>query len=180
MQNQQGNMANFEGEPVPSETHAQHNKVENSNIQKVVSRTRSASISIPMVSMEQYERENSLVGYTGPLQSVRKSPLMHMSGPLYASNGTDENILYKSIDFKGNKVVENKTEKFSSLDTDENHWNNKYDRKNEHLVKSGLLGMCNDPYCTTCPTYFKASMKSLPKASTRFDSKVIHYYFCYF
>ncbi|GKB12875.1 probable cyclic nucleotide-gated ion channel 20, chloroplastic isoform X2 [Tanacetum coccineum] len=24
--------------------------------------------------------------------------------------------------------------------------------KNEHLLRSGQLGICNDPYCTTCPT----------------------------
>ncbi|KAL2334320.1 hypothetical protein Fmac_015533 [Flemingia macrophylla] len=161
-------MANFEenGELL-SETHAPQNELENSSLRKVVSRTKSASISIPM---EQYERETSLVRHTSPLLSVRKSPLIHMSGPLYATNGT-ENLLHQSTAVKGNKVVESKTENFSSLEmTGENHGNNNYDRKNEHLLRSGLLGMCNDPYCTTCPTYFKASsMPKLPKASSIFD-----------
>ncbi|KAJ0702466.1 putative cyclic nucleotide-binding domain, Ion transport domain, rmlC-like jelly roll [Helianthus annuus] len=32
--------------------------------------------------------------------------------------------------------------------------------KNEHLLKSGRLGMCNDPYCTTCPSsyYYKGRL----------------------
>ena len=172
-------MANFEkhGEPAPSETHAQHDELENSRFGKVISRTKSASISIPMVSMEPYERETSLVGHTGPLPSVRKSPIMHVNGSLSATNGT-ENLLHQSIFVKGNKVVESKTEKISTLDRkDENHWNNNYDRKNEHLLRSGLLGMCNDPYCTTCPTYFRASLQRFSKASTVFDPQVINYYF---
>ncbi|RDY01516.1 putative cyclic nucleotide-gated ion channel 20, chloroplastic, partial [Mucuna pruriens] len=158
-------MTNFEKDelPVLSETHAQHNELENSRSGKVVSRTRIASISIPMVPMEPYERETSLVAHTGSLQSVRKSPLMHMSGPLNATNET-ENVLHQSIVGRGNKTVESKTENFSTLGRkDENHWNNNYDRKN------GLLGMCNDPYCTTCPTNFKASMQRPPKASSIFD-----------
>ncbi|PWA44372.1 cyclic nucleotide-binding transporter 1 [Artemisia annua] len=27
--------------------------------------------------------------------------------------------------------------------------------KNEHLMRSGQLGLCNDPYCTTCPSAYK-------------------------
>lgn len=174
------NIANFEktGEPSPSETHAKHN--EHSRSGKVVSRTRSASLSIPVISMESYEREISLVGHTGRLPSVRKPslPLMLMSGPLYVTNGT-ENPLKHTIVVEGNKVVESKTEKFCNLsEKDENQCNNNYDRKNEHLMRSGLLGTCNDPYCTTCPTYFKTSMQRLPNDSTVFDPQVIKYYLC--
>ncbi|KAJ7567687.1 hypothetical protein O6H91_01G002200 [Diphasiastrum complanatum] len=40
--------------------------------------------------------------------------------------------------------------------------------QNEHLLKSGALGKCDDPYCTTCPGYFgydgdKSSTKSRNK-----------------
>jgi len=142
-------MANFEkdGEHRPSETHAQQN--EHFRFGKVVSRTRSASISVPVVSMEPYDRETSLVGHSGPLPSVRKPSLMHMSGPLYATNGT-ENPLHHTKVVKGNKVVDSKTEKICILSLkDENHCSNNYDRKNEHLVRSRLLGTCNDPCCTT-------------------------------
>ncbi|XP_027359097.1 probable cyclic nucleotide-gated ion channel 20, chloroplastic isoform X2 [Abrus precatorius] len=38
-------------------------------------------------------------------------------------------------------------------------------------MRSGQLGMCNDPYCTTCPTYVKASQSRNQKASTIFDPK---------
>ncbi|KAK7314724.1 hypothetical protein VNO77_33251 [Canavalia gladiata] len=167
-------MAHFEKDEVPmlSEARAQRSdEAEDSNFRRLVSRTRSASISIPMASLESYEKETSLVGHTGPLRNVRKTPFTQMSGPLYATHGTG-NLSRQSIVATGNKVVESKAENFSTFDgTEESQWDNNYDRKNEHLLRSGQLGMCNDPYCTTCPTYFKASQPRSRKASTIFDPK---------
>lgn len=72
-----------------------------------------------------------------------------------------------------NKVDNFKTEKVSPFNVKgEKHWNNNHDGENEHLEKSGLLGMCDDPYCTTCPTYFKASQHTNPKYSNEFNPKV--------
>ncbi|KAG4909636.1 hypothetical protein JHK87_055752 [Glycine soja] len=135
-------MAHFEKDEVPmlSKTHAQlSDEVVDSNFRRLVSRTRSASISIPMASLESYEKETSL------------------------------NIVATRT-----KVVESKTEKFSTFNgTDENRWDNDYNRKNEHLMRSGQLGMCNDPYCTTCPTYFKASQPRTWRTSAIFDPKIM-------
>ncbi|KAL2578234.1 hypothetical protein GLYMA_16G218000v4 [Glycine max] len=167
-------MAHFEKDEVPmlSETHARlSDEVVDSNFRRLVSRTRSASISIPMASLESYEKETNLVGHTGPLRSVRKTPFVQMSGPLYATNGTG-NLSRQNIVATGTKVVESKTEKFSTFDgTNENRWDNDYDRKNEHLMRSGQLGMCNDPCCTTCPSYVKASQPRTRKTSAIFDPK---------
>ena len=44
-----------------------------------VSRTQSASISIPMNSVDSYESETNLVGYTGRPRSERKAPLIQVS-----------------------------------------------------------------------------------------------------
>ena len=97
---------------------------------------------------------------------------MQMSGPLYATNGTG-NLMQQSIIVTVNKLVKSKTEKSSTFSgSGEDHWNNNYDRKNEHLLRSGQLGMCDDPYCTTCTTYFKASQRRNSKASAIFDPKV--------
>ena len=168
-------MANSEKDEMPMllETSAQRSdELMDSNFWRPVSRTRSASISIPMVSMEPYDREASLVGHTGPLRSVRKTPSPQMSGSLYPTHGTG-NLLQHGIDVAGNKVVESRTENFSTFrGTGENHWNNNNDRKNEHLLRSGQLGMCNDPYCTTCPTYFKAAQQGNSRTSNRVDPKV--------
>ncbi|KAL9324370.1 hypothetical protein ACSQ67_009227 [Phaseolus vulgaris] len=167
------NMANFENDkqPMLTDTDAQpYDDPLDSKFRRTVTRTQSASISIPMSSLESYEKETSLVGHTGPLQSKRKTPFMHMSGPLYATTGTG-NLLQKHI-VSGNKADERKTDSFATLrGSSSDYQNSDYDRKNEHLLRSGQLGMCNDPYCTTCPTYFNASQQRNPKPSTRWDPK---------
>ncbi|XP_057446733.1 probable cyclic nucleotide-gated ion channel 20, chloroplastic [Lotus japonicus] len=168
-------MAQFDKDEVPmlSETRAQQfDELEDFNVRRFSSRTRSASMSIPMVSMEPYDTKPNLVGHTGPLRSLKKTPFVQMSGPLYATPAGTGNLLQHSIAVAGEKTAESNTDDFSTFDgSDENHWNNNNDRKNEHLLRSGQLGMCNDPYCTTCPTYFKPSQKRNPKASTVFDPK---------
>nr|KAJ0223954.1 hypothetical protein LSAT_V11C200057500 [Lactuca sativa] len=45
-----------------------------------------------------------------------------------------------------------------------------YSHQSEHLMKSGQLGMCDDPYCTTCPAAYKArSMSRSEGFRHRFD-----------
>lgn len=167
-------MNHFDKDEVPmlSEMRAQpSDEPANSNFRRI-SRTQSASISIPMASLDPNDRQPNLVGHTGPLRTARKTPFAQMSGPLNATPGMG-NPFQNGIVVAGNKVGENKTEKFSTFDdTNEHHWNIDNDRKNEHLLRSGQLGMCNDPYCTTCPTYFKVSQQIKPRASTIFDHKV--------
>ncbi|XP_017439924.1 probable cyclic nucleotide-gated ion channel 20, chloroplastic isoform X2 [Vigna angularis] len=166
-------MANFENDkrPMLSDTDAQpYDEPSDSKFRRMVTRTQSASISIPMSSLESYAKETSLVGHTGPLLSKRKTPYMHMSGPLYATTGTG-NLLQKHV-VSGNKADDRKTDNFSTLHgSSSNYQNSDYDRKNEHLLRSGQLGMCNDPYCTTCPTYFNASQQRNPQSSARWDPK---------
>ncbi|PIN05892.1 Cyclic nucleotide-gated cation channel CNGA1-3 [Handroanthus impetiginosus] len=48
-----------------------------------------------------------------------------------------------------------------------------YGGKNERLLKSGQLGMCNDPYCTTCPTVYK--VKGRQKQSRTSDDEKVSY-----
>lgn len=178
LQNCLGNMADLEKDEVPMLSDTQKQPSEepvSSKFQRLVSRTRSASISIPMSSMEPYERETSLVGHTGPLRSERKTPFVQMSGPLYV-NHRPGNILRQNSGVTREKAAERMTENFSSFRvTGENNWQNNYTHKNEHLLRSGQLGMCNDPYCTTCPTYVKVTQQRNPKASGIFDPKVLFF-----
>ncbi|RHN53395.1 putative Ion transport domain-containing protein [Medicago truncatula] len=124
------------------------NEPQDSTFRRNISSTPSASIS-------------NLVGHTGPLHTARKTPVYRMSGPLYATPATG-NPFQNSIIVAGNKVGENNIEKLSTFDGTD---------KNEHLLRSGQLGMCNDPYCTTCPTSFKVAHQKKPRASTIFDPK---------
>ncbi|KAL4375114.1 hypothetical protein AHAS_Ahas05G0249400 [Arachis hypogaea] len=162
-------MASFEKdeEPMLLETRGlRSDEHVDSNFRRLVTRTRSASMSIPMVSMESSDREATFVGHTGPLRTVRKIPFPQMSGPLYPTQGTG-NSLQRSRVVAGNNVGESRIERFRN--TGESHWNNNNDRKNEHLLRSGQLGMCNDPYCTTCPANFKAAQQGNSRTSYRRD-----------
>lgn len=157
-----------------SNTHPQSSESnQDCHFQNFFTRTRSASISIPMNSVESYENTN-LVGHTGPLRNERKLPFTQMSGPLYISR-KPENSSHLNPTTAGRKMVESKAEKFPSFNgMDEKDWPDKnYAGKNEHLLRSGQLGMCNDPYCTTCPTFYnvKAEQQEHSKASGIFDTK---------
>lgn len=167
-------MADLEKDEVPMLLETDQASLESgeSKLRRLVSRTRSASMSIPMSSMESYDRESTFVGHTGPLRSERKTPFVQMSGPLYATN-RHGNIPRPNVNATGNKAVESMAEKFALHGRVGNDRQTNYAHKNEHLLRSGQLGMCNDPYCTTCPTYFKTSQQRNPKASGLFDPKVI-------
>lgn len=149
------------------------NENEASQVRRFSYRTRSASVSIPMNYMDSYENENNLVGHSGSLRNERRTPFIQMSGPLYV-NSKNENLFQPTQHAIERKITEPGLEKFPSFNgMDQNDWhNNNYAGKNEHLFRSGQLGMCNDPYCTTCPSYysFKGQQKN-SKASNILDPK---------
>ncbi|XP_058079861.1 probable cyclic nucleotide-gated ion channel 20, chloroplastic [Magnolia sinica] len=135
--------------------------------------TRSASMSISMNGMGFYENENSLVSHTGPLRNERRAPFVPFSGPLN-SNQKFENFSRPKNGRLGVKAPAVAPEEFSSGEgmTQVDWLHGNVAGKNEHLLRSGPLGKCNDPYCTTCPTYYdaKAAEKN-SRASAVFDSK---------
>ncbi|KAK0586892.1 hypothetical protein LWI29_014011 [Acer saccharum] len=170
-------MAGYEKDEVPmlSDSHPQLSEERvDSRFQMFASRTRSASISIPMNSMESYGPEVNLVGHTGPLRTARRTPFIQMSGPLHVSPKPD-NLFRPPQGVLSLKTTEPKAERFPSFNgMDQNDWHDdNYAGKNEHLLRSGQLGMCNDPYCTTCPTYynFKGVQPKNSKGSGLFDPK---------
>lgn len=165
-------MANLERDEVAilSDCHPQVSvEVLDSRFPRHVSRTRSVSISIPTTLTEPLERDTNIVGYTGPLRIQRITPFNQMSGPLHVTNRPG-NLFRQNKVAPQSQAEESKTENFSSCCgiMGENDLQN-YACKNEHLVRSGPLGMCSDPYCTTCPTYFKAIQKSSSNASGIFN-----------
>ncbi|MED6145959.1 hypothetical protein PIB30_029922 [Stylosanthes scabra] len=139
-------MANFEidEEILSSETYGQQSDdLKDSNFRKLVLRTKQASISAPVVSVESY------------------------------ATGGSGNLLQHSRVVTRSRMVANRTEKCSNVcNTSENHLKNNHDRNNEHLMMSGPFGLCDYPCCTTCPTYLKATQKGHSRTSTRFNSKL--------
>ncbi|XP_070053457.1 probable cyclic nucleotide-gated ion channel 20, chloroplastic isoform X1 [Nicotiana tomentosiformis] len=159
--------------PMLSPSYPQSNEIDGFQNQRFVYRTRSASLSMPMSSMDSFGDDSSFVGYNGPLRSEGRTSLVHMSGPLYISH-KPENSSRPTPAAVVHKPTLPTTEKYPSIGSGEqNGWpNNDYTGKNEHLLKSGQLGMCSDPYCTTCPTdnHLKAQKKS-SKFSDMFDHR---------
>ncbi|XP_040997564.1 probable cyclic nucleotide-gated ion channel 20, chloroplastic [Juglans microcarpa x Juglans regia] len=168
-------MASFAKDDVPmlSDTNG-HSLDDNADSQLRRYRTRSASISIPMNSVESYESETNLVAHTGPLRSERRTPFIQMSGPLYVSR-KPETLFLPNQGVTRHKTAEPLAGMFPPLEgKDQDDWQfDNYAGKNEHLLRSGQLGMCNDPYCTTCPTHhnFLAAQRKNTRPSLVFDPK---------
>ncbi|KAJ4959999.1 hypothetical protein NE237_019909 [Protea cynaroides] len=153
--------------PILSDTDSQ---IMGAELKRFTARNRSASMSIPLNSMDCYESENILASHTGPLRSERRTPFIQMSGPLYISR-TNENLT-KSMNVKMGHTSLMGEPLSSSNGMDKKDWLDDNFTKNEHLLKSGPLGVCNDPYCTTCPAdYNYRTERKSSRASGLFDYK---------
>ncbi|XP_024990997.1 probable cyclic nucleotide-gated ion channel 20, chloroplastic isoform X2 [Cynara cardunculus var. scolymus] len=117
-------------------------------------RNRSVTISIPPSSSELNPSSSRPVCFTGPLFCGRKN--QREGNPSQSSHG--------AIGVERREHVKQENIIMHNLRLG--------DHKNEHLLRSGQLGMCNDPYCTTCPSSFnyKEQLKN-SKESRLFVSK---------
>uniref|UniRef100_A0A803MS26 Cyclic nucleotide-binding domain-containing protein n=1 Tax=Chenopodium quinoa TaxID=63459 RepID=A0A803MS26_CHEQI len=115
------------------------------------SRARSVSMSARMSSSESW-RESNFLGHTGPLRSERTS-FVQMSGPLYVRSKAENSYDDKSESTDKKLQLNHKYPVNNGIIKNE-RVHDSYTEKNEHLLRSGQLGMCNDPYCTTCPSYY--------------------------
>uniref|UniRef100_A0A6N2LLS4 Cyclic nucleotide-binding domain-containing protein n=1 Tax=Salix viminalis TaxID=40686 RepID=A0A6N2LLS4_SALVM len=118
---------------VTADTHPKsEDEIVDSRFHPFLSRTQSASTSIRLDSMESYGSETNLVGFTGPLRSARKAPLVQMVDQLYINRNT-ENLLLANHGVRARKTVEHKPERYPSLSgMDQNDW--------AHLMRSRQLG----------------------------------------
>ncbi|KAH0942533.1 hypothetical protein HID58_002170 [Brassica napus] len=115
------------------------------------SRTRSVPLSNPTGNSNA-----ATLGYAGSLPSQRP-PLFPVTGPLSSSTRRPEPLFprpahpptRRSSGFFGD------LEEVNSSDNDEL-------LKHAHRLRSGKLGMCNDPYCTTCPSNYNPKASRLP------------------
>ncbi|KAL0743409.1 hypothetical protein Bca4012_084922 [Brassica carinata] len=107
------------------------------------SRNRSVSFSHSTYSTNRVDNSS------GPLRTQRApSPSVQMSGPLYSTRRPDQSYFLPS------PVQPPESSSISSSTVDVPSEEDEVVLKNEKLLKSGQLGMCNDPYCTTCPSYY--------------------------
>lgn len=154
-------MAALEEEDVPmlSDMYPQVDEHDESQLRRLSSRNRSISMSNSWNSKEPYEYQNNLVGSTGPLRNARRTDFIQMSGPLYV--GLKHENLFQptqaAIGHQGTEPSMDKDSSFRGMGQDD--WPDNYAGRNEHLLKSGKLGICDDPYCTTCPTFYNTKGK---------------------
>ncbi|AEE75994.1 unnamed protein product [Arabidopsis thaliana] len=136
------------------------------------SRSRSVSLSNPTSSIEGFDTSTVVLGYTGPLRTQRRPPLVQMSGPLTSTRKHEPLFLpHPSSDSVGVSSQPERYPSFAALE----HKNSSEDEfvlKHANLLRSGQLGMCNDPYCTTCPSYYNRKAAQIPtsRVSALFDS----------
>ncbi|CAI9113296.1 OLC1v1013869C1 [Oldenlandia corymbosa var. corymbosa] len=150
--------------PMLSSTDLQSDEQDDSQFQKLTSRTRSASISIPMHSLDYYGSEQGFISHTGPLRNEKLNAVIEMS--TWQANGAT-----------GQKTSETKEERYPSFNRMDRtvRSDNRYTGKSDNLLKSGPLGMCNDPYCTTCPSYYHVKGYHKKSKSSDFSDQKFHY-----
>ncbi|CAH8260863.1 unnamed protein product [Arabidopsis lyrata] len=124
--------------PIPKATPRAHTRA-------FTSRNRSVSLSNPTFSFDGFDSSSVVLGYTGPLRTQRiRPPLVQMSGPLHSTRRTEP--LFSPSPQEPPDSSSSSTVNVPPEDD--------FVFQNANLLRSGQLGMCNDPYCTTCPSYY--------------------------
>ncbi|KAJ4974230.1 hypothetical protein NE237_007404 [Protea cynaroides] len=154
------------------DANSQHLDIE---FQRLKGMNRSASLSMPMNSMESYESEKNLVNHTGPLRIDRRTSPIQMTGPLFIRT-CPENFnqpMGRVVGQKSPSLMDDHLPP-SNDGMEEKSRSNDFTSNNEDLLNSGPLGACNDPYCTTCLSdyNFKAKDRKKSKDSGLFDPKL--------
>lgn len=143
--------------PMLPAAHSQSDNGEGSTRRGLSGRTRSVSMSFATNSPHSSEYEQN---HTGPLRSARRNPHVQMSGPLYPTRNND-------FVFRPPRMATEPENRAKNNDGG-------YGGRNEHLLRSGQLGMCSNPYCTTCPLFYDATGQQKPSRTTEMlDAKVL-------
>ncbi|KAF2548792.1 hypothetical protein F2Q70_00023219 [Brassica cretica] len=137
------------------------------------SRSRSVSLTNTYSTIDGFDSSTVVLGYTGPLGTHRRPPLVQMSGPLSSTRSSEPLFLPPPPPTSTRDVSSSQPERYPSFAALE-HKNSEEEfvLKHAHLLRSGQLGMCNDPYCTTCPSYYNRKAAQIPtsRVSAIFDS----------
>ncbi|KAL0855434.1 hypothetical protein Bca101_060587 [Brassica carinata] len=112
------------------------------------SRSRSISLANTSSTIDVFNSSSVDLGYTDPVGTQRRPPLVQMSDPLSSTRSPGAPFSLPApytggfSDFVGASSSQ--------------------PGKHEHHLKSGKLGMCNDPYCTTCPPDYNHKAAQIP------------------
>ncbi|XP_051136434.1 probable cyclic nucleotide-gated ion channel 20, chloroplastic isoform X2 [Andrographis paniculata] len=100
--------------------------------------------------LNSFEHKNNVGGSLDRLRSERQTSPVQMSGSLYV-NTVDEVVFEPPQNVSQSKSTNGKQIHPFIHSTDE--YDGTSDIRDEHLMKSRQLRMCDDPYCMTCPSY---------------------------
>ncbi|CAN6991102.1 unnamed protein product [Brassica rapa subsp. trilocularis] len=99
-------------------------------------KNRSVSLSNSTYYIDGCDNSKVALGYTVPIRTQRRPP-----GPLYSTPRPESHFPPSIEPPDSSSTVDVRSEDESVLE-------------NANILKSGQLGMCNEPYCTTCPSYY--------------------------
>ncbi|CAH8388702.1 unnamed protein product [Eruca vesicaria subsp. sativa] len=137
------------------------------------SRSRSVSLSNTCSTIDGFDSSTVVLGYTGPLRTQRQPPLAQMSGPLSSTRCPEPLFILPPTSDSVGTVSSSQPEKYPSYAAKHKNSDDEFVLKHANLLRSGQLGMCNDPYCTVCPSYYNRKAAQIPssRVSAFFDSK---------
>ncbi|KAF8050564.1 hypothetical protein N665_1940s0007 [Sinapis alba] len=124
------------------------------------SRTRSFTSMFRSTSLANTSHASSVVlGYTGPLQTYRRPVLLQMSASLPSTRIPEPLLLHPTPTGGSSHSIGVSSSQPGSCPFAALEHNNS---DHELGLRSGQLGMCNDPYCTTCPSYYNPKPVQIP------------------
>ncbi|CAN6979708.1 unnamed protein product [Brassica oleracea var. botrytis] len=130
------------------------------------SNSRSISLANTSSTIDVFDSSTVFLGYTDPVGFQRRS-FVQMSDPL-SSTPSREPLFSLPLPNTGGSsdsvgVSSSQPGYHSSATPEQENSDDELVSKHEHLLRSGKLGMCNDPYCTTCPTEYNREAAQIPK-----------------
>ncbi|EOA29964.1 hypothetical protein CARUB_v10013067mg [Capsella rubella] len=137
------------------------------------SRTRNVSHSNPTSYADGSDNSTVVLGYTGPLRTQGRPPLVQMRAPLTSSRQPEPIFLpHPSTTSSDSVGVSTQLEMHpSALE----HKNTSDDLKHAKPLRSGTLGVCSDPYCTTCPSHYNHKAALIPHSTgSSYSDSTVH------
>ncbi|KAH0942875.1 hypothetical protein HID58_002542 [Brassica napus] len=129
---------------------------------------RSRNVSLPNTSSTSEGLDSSTVvlRYTDPHRTQRPPPSVQMNGPLFSTSSPEPLILFPPPSTGGSSdpvgVSSSQPERYPSFAALEHDNSDDNSVLNPHLLRSEKFGVCNDPYCTTCPSYYNRKADQVP------------------
>ncbi|RID79742.1 hypothetical protein BRARA_A02456 [Brassica rapa] len=129
---------------------------------------RSRNVSLPNTSSTSEGLDSSTVvlRYTDPHRTQRPPPSVQMNGPLFSTSSPEPLILLPPPSTGGSSdpvgVSSSQPERYPSFAALEHDNSDDNSVLNPHLLRSEKFGVCNDPYCTTCPSYYNRKADQVP------------------